>query len=81
QNTIDPGKRLDTNMYTNKSVHDVPKLPENLLDSLRALDTNKVLSDWFGPDFVGSYIKLKKEEWNSYTQHFTEWERTNALDI
>ena len=81
QNRIDPGKRLDTNMYTNKSMHDIPKLPENLLDSLRALGTNKILSDWFGPDFVGSYIKLKKEEWNSYTQHFTQWERINALDV
>jgi glutamine synthetase len=68
-------------MYTDKSVRDVARLPQNLLDSLRALDTNEVLSDWFGPEFLESYIKLKKEEWDTYTQHFTEWERTNALDV
>ena len=31
--------------------------------------------------FLESYIKLKQEEWDTYTQHFTEWERTNALDV
>ena len=81
QNKIDPGKRLDVNMYTDKNVRDVARLPQNLLDSLRALDTNEVLRDWFGPEFLESYIKLKQEEWDTYTQHFTEWERTNALDV
>ena len=81
QNKIDPGKRLDTNMYTHQNSKKFERLPENLLDSLRALGENEVLSDWLGAGFVESYVKLKKEEWNAYTQHFTEWEKTNALDV
>ncbi len=27
-----------------------------------------------------SYIKMKIEEWNSFTKHLTEWERQNTLD-
>ena len=81
QNRIEPGKRLDTNMYTSQHSGDFERLPENLLDSLRALGGNEILSDWLDAGFVESYIKLKKEEWNAYTQHFTEWEKTNALDV
>ena len=81
QNRIEPGKRLDTNMYTSQHSEDFERLPENLLDSLRALGENEILSDWLDAGFVESYIKLKKEEWNAYTQHFTEWEKTNALDV
>ena len=81
QNRIEPGKRLDTNMYTSQHSEDFERLPENLLDSLRALGGIEILSDWLDAGFVESYIKLKKEEWNAYTQHFTEWEKTNALDV
>jgi glutamate---methylamine ligase len=26
-------------------------------------------------------LKLKKQEWNSFKAHLTEWERANTLDI
>ena len=31
--------------------------------------------------FSDSFIKLKMEEWHSYTAHFSEWEKRNTLDI
>ena len=80
-NNRDPGKRLDINMYTEgHTVKNAKKLPLNLLDALRLTDKSKVLRDAFGDSFIDSYIKLKNDEWNSYSRHLTQWERENTLD-
>ena len=81
-NKIDPGKRLDIDMYAEgHKVKNAPKLPFNLLDALRAFQNNKIMRGILGAEFADSYLKLKMEEWNSYMQHFSEWERQNALDV
>ncbi len=81
-NKIDPGKRLDIDMYAEgHKVKNAPKLPLNLLDALRAFQKNKIMRGILGAEFADSYLKLKMEEWNSYMQHFSEWERQNALDV
>jgi glutamine synthetase len=79
-NSRDPGPRLDINMYTDgEKVGNVPKLPLNLLDAIRALESSSVLGEALGP-LVPSYLKLKHAEWNDYTRHLTEWERATTLD-
>ena len=81
-NKIDPGKRLDIDMYAEgHKVKNAPKLPLNLLDALRSFQNNKIMRGILGAEFADSYYKLKMEEWNSYMQHFSEWERQNALDV
>jgi len=81
-NKIDPGKRLDIDMYAEgHKVKNAPKLPLNLLDALRAFQNNKIMRGILGAEFADSYLKLKMEEWNSYMQYFSEWERQNALDV
>ena len=62
-------------------VQNAPKLPLNLLDALRAFQKNKTLQGILGSEFADSYFKLKMDEWNRYMQHFSEWERQNALDV
>ncbi|MET0547558.1 MAG: hypothetical protein ABWZ40_14765, partial [Caulobacterales bacterium] len=80
KNARDPGKRLDINMYTDgHTVPDAKKLPLNLLDALRAMEASPILAAAF-EDFVPSYLKLKREEWNSYASHLTDWERRATLD-
>ena len=82
ENKTDPGKRLDIDMYAEgHKVQDAPKLPLNLLDALRAFQQNKTMREILGAEFADSYVKLKMDEWNSYMQHFSEWERQNALDV
>ncbi len=81
-NSRDPGKRLDINMYTDgHKVKGAKLLPLNLLDALRALEKSKVLKSTMGESFVSGYLKLKGEEWNAYSRHLTQWERDNTLDI
>ena len=81
RNQRDPGRRLDIDMYTEgHTVKDAKRLPLNLLDALRALDTSSVLKSAFGEDVVRSYIKLRQGEWDAYASHLTEWERQTTLD-
>ncbi len=78
----DPGPRSDINMYTEgHTITGGPKLPLNLLDALRAYDGDTVLKSMMGEEFSAAFVKLKREEWNSYVSHFSAWERQNTLDI
>jgi glutamine synthetase len=80
-NHRDPGQRLDINMYTEgHKVRGVKKLPLNLLDALRALEDSDVSRSGLGQDFVGSYVRIKQQEWDGYARHLTQWERDTTLD-
>ncbi|WP_420334651.1 type III glutamate--ammonia ligase [Roseibium sp.] len=82
ENKSDPGKRYDIDMYAEGHlIKDAPRLPLNLLDALRAYDSDAVLKTAMGEDFSAAYLKLKQNEWNAYASHLTEWERQNTLDI
>jgi len=50
------------------------KLPGNLNDAIRALDSDEVLVNALGQDFVKVYEKLKKQEWNEYMMQVSDWE-------
>ena len=81
-NKIDPGKRLDIDMYKEgHKVENATQLPLNLLDALRVFDSNTILKESLGNDFAKAYISLKTAEWNSYASHFSVWERDNTIDI
>ena len=82
ENKTNPGKRLDIDMYAEgHKVRNAPKLPLNLLDALSNFKQNKILRVILGEAFSDSYYKLKMDEWNQYMQHFSDWERLNALDV
>ena len=77
----DPGKRLDIDMYKDgHTITNAPKLPLNLLDALRNFDKDASLKKALGDEFSAAYIKLKNQEWNSFTSHLTQWERDHTLD-
>lgn len=88
---VDPGARLDVNMYDSAcpaaaaARAKAGKLPLNLLDALRELEnTESGAALLAGIDPSGelgrAYLKLKKAEWSSYVGHLSEWEVENTLD-
>ncbi|MEH6527154.1 MAG: type III glutamate--ammonia ligase [Sneathiella sp.] len=78
----DPGKRYDIDMYQEgHKVKNAPQLPLNLLDALREYDKDKTLKATMGVAFSNAYLKMKRQEWDSFVSHFTQWERDNTLDI
>ena len=89
KNKINPGKPLNCNMYEDHTKYpDLPKLPNELHQSLDMLKDNKDMNEAFGKNVVNSYIKLRNSEINEFnkkenfdkTKTITRWERDNTLD-
>ena len=89
KNKIDPGKPLNCNMYTDYAKYpDLPKLPNELNQSLNQLKNNKEMNNVFGKEVIESYIKLRSseiDEFNSQesfdkTKPISKWEKDNTLD-
>ena len=67
ENKVDPGKPLDCNMYEDHAKYpDLPKLPDELTQSLNLLQNSKEMNDAFGKETINSYIKLRKSEINEF---------------
>ena len=88
ENKTDPGKPLNCNMYTDyKKYPNLPKLPNELQESLELLKNNKEMNNAFGEKTINSYIKLRKSEINEFdnkekfdkSKPVTQWERQNTL--
>ncbi|MDC3058927.1 type III glutamate--ammonia ligase [Candidatus Pelagibacter sp.] len=86
---IDPGKPLHCNMYEDFAKYpDLPKLPDELDQSLKKLKQNKEMNEAFGTDVIDSYIKLRSTEIKEFnnvekfdkSKPITKWERQNTLD-
>ena len=82
ENSTDPGKRLDIDMYAEgHTVKDAPKLPLNMLDAIRLFEASEFVAERLGGEFKTAFAKLKMLEWNEYMAQFSDWERTNAFDV
>lgn len=77
---IDPGDRCDNNSYDSPPSDSVKLLPNNLLDALRCLKSNVILTETLGTSFVESYLKLQHQQWNQYSHHISSWELEHTLD-
>ena len=77
---LDPGDRSESNSYQEKPSPDTKFLPANLLDALRCLESNSVLSKSLGKSFIKSYLKLKFQQWHQYNNQITQWELDNTMD-
>jgi glutamine synthetase len=66
----------------------LPKLPDELDQSLEKLKNNKGMNDAFGKEAINSYIKLRSSEIEEFnkkesfdkTKSITKWEKNNTLD-
>jgi glutamate---methylamine ligase len=77
----DPGRRLDINMYTEgHKAADARRLPLNLLDAVRRLESSETARAALGEELVAAYCKLKRAEWDRYCAQVTDWERETTLD-
>ncbi|MEE2774599.1 MAG: type III glutamate--ammonia ligase [Pseudomonadota bacterium] len=78
----EPGPHYDIDMYSEGHlIKDAPKLPLNLLDALRAFDSDTELKEALGLEFSSAFLKLKHDEWRAFAAEFSKWEKTNALDV
>ncbi len=80
-NRRDPGPPLSVNAYTEAAqCEHLRKLPDNLLDALRSLEQDTVLTAGLGKAFTRSFLKLKNAQWREYARHVSPWELEHTLD-
>jgi glutamine synthetase len=56
------------------------RLPVNLGDALNALEADTALRQALGSQFCAEFIALKRQEWDSYNQHVSDWELQRYAD-
>ena len=54
-------------------------LPATLLEAIRALEKDELLTDVCGASFVKAYITEKEKEWERYSREVTDWELREYL--
>jgi glutamate---methylamine ligase len=55
-------------------------LPLGNKSGRRLVDCNSVLRESLGTDLISSYLKLKYQEWHTYSAQISVWESENTLD-
>ena len=76
---LDPGEPHFENMYErspeelNKLAIDV--LPRTLLEAVEAFAADPLSQETFGPSMYEAFVDFKRNEWNAYHNHVSDWER------
>ncbi|HEY0007182.1 MAG TPA: hypothetical protein VGB55_00525 [Tepidisphaeraceae bacterium] len=80
---LDPGEPLNDNLYSlsNKETEKrhVKRLPQTLLDAVRAFEEDPLTAATFGETFKGVYVQQKYKEWNRAFYKVHDEERAEWL--
>lgn len=76
---IEPGKRLDENMFLRDSDPDLQPLPISLLEALQCLEQDSLLMSTLG-EGAKTFLDFKHQEWNTANAEVTDWERSQYLN-
>jgi len=85
QNKTDPGKPSDFDLYAlndeDMKKLGIRRLPRNLLQSIAALQKDKIAEKVMGKVMLDSYVNYKNDEWERYHQAVTDWEIKEYLRL
>jgi glutamine synthetase len=80
---LDPGEPHTENMYTMGDAEiqsmGISLLPRNLSEALDAFEADPLSREVMGADMFNSYLAFRREEWNSYHNAVSDWERARYL--
>jgi len=85
EHNLDPGEPINENLYEWSAAQlkkaRVNVLPQNLNESLDALEKDKVLCAALGKELSEEFLKLKRMEWVEYQRHVSDWEVKRYLEF
>lgn len=85
ESSIDPPRAVEENIYRmsgeEKAKRGIAPLPHSLEQTIRELETDKVISQAIGPEVTAYLIRAKREEIAAFNQFVTDWERQQYLDV
>jgi glutamine synthetase len=76
---LEPGKRLDENMFLRDSDPDLRPLPISLLEALQCLEQDSLLMSTLGQG-AKTFLDFKYQEWNTANAEVTDWERSQYIN-
>lgn len=82
-NRLDPGEPHLDNMYLKTpqelAALGVETLPATLDEAVDAFEKDPLTAEVFGPAMHKAWIEFKREEWMSYINHVSDWEKQRYL--
>ncbi len=80
---IDPGAPHTDNMYLKTPEElaslNVSYLPRTLAEAVDAFEADPLSSQVFGQLMAQTFVDFKRQEWDSYMNHVSDWERDRYL--
>ncbi len=82
---LDPGEPRTENLYdlSGEELREkgIDLLPHTLNEACDALEADGVICKALGIEFVEEYIELKRQEWDNYNRHVSDWEVKRYLEF
>lgn len=57
------------------------RLPKTLEEAINSLEQDELFREFFGDEMIDAYIQMKRQAWEEYMLHVTQWEVDKYLDI
>ena len=85
RDNLDPGKPNTENMYLlpaeellRRGIH---QLPRTLSEAVEAFAVDPLAKSVFGPEMFDAFVGFKRQEWNDYHAHVSDWEMQRYLRL
>jgi glutamine synthetase len=82
---LDPGDPHQDNMYLKTSAElealNVGTLPRTLAEALDAFEADPLGREVMGDAMYEEFVRFKREEWEQYHNHVSDWERTRYANF
>src|SRR6266700_3885513 len=76
---------METNLYhltpDERRERGIVSLPETLGEAIDELAGSELVRKALGPHIFDRYVELKRQEWDEYRVHFTQWELDRYLGV
>jgi glutamine synthetase len=82
---LDPGEPINVDTYTvgedELTAAGVHRLPRTLGDALEGFEADDLARSVFGEEFHATFLRSKREEWETYNTVISEWELEKYLHM
>jgi glutamine synthetase len=83
ENKLDPGDPHTENMYLKSDEElkalGITHLPQTLKEAIDAFAADPLSEKVFGPAMYKAWLDFKRDEWTSYINHVSDWEKARYL--
>lgn len=80
---LDPGDPHTDNMYLKSDAElqalGIKRLPQTLAEAIDAFDADPLSEAVFGAKMKKAWLDFKRDEWSSYINHVSDWEKSRYL--